>query len=88
MKKTVAVTGIGVVSPLGSDVPTLWDNLIHGISGIEPIEELKGLPVTFGGPAKGFDPARYLGPKEIRHMDRYTQMASILRARCIQPMQV
>jgi 3-oxoacyl-[acyl-carrier-protein] synthase II len=75
MKKTVVVTGIGVVSPLGSDVNTLWENLIHGISGIEPIEELKGLPVTFGGPAKGFDPARYLGPKEIRHMDRYTQMA-------------
>jgi 3-oxoacyl-[acyl-carrier-protein] synthase II len=75
MKKTVVVTGIGVVSPLGSDVNTLWENLIHGISGIEPIEELKGLPVTFGGPAKGFDPARYLGPKEIRHMDRYTHMA-------------
>jgi 3-oxoacyl-[acyl-carrier-protein] synthase II len=75
MKKTVVVTGIGVVSPLGSDVDTLWENLIHGISGIEPIEELKGLPVTFGGPAKGFDPARYLGSKEIRHMDRYTQMA-------------
>jgi 3-oxoacyl-[acyl-carrier-protein] synthase II len=75
MKKTVVVTGIGVVSPLGSDVETLWENLIHGISGIEPIEELKGLPITFGGPAKGFDPARYLGPKEIRHMDRYTQMA-------------
>ena len=75
MKKTVVVTGIGVVSPLGSDVNTLWENLIHGISGIEPIEELKGLPVTFGGPAKGFDPARYLSPKELRHMDRYTQMA-------------
>jgi 3-oxoacyl-[acyl-carrier-protein] synthase II len=75
MKKTVVVTGIGVISPLGSDVSTLWENLIHGISGIEHIEELQGLPVTFGGPAKGFDPARYLGPKEIRHMDRYSQMA-------------
>ena len=75
MKKTVAVTGIGVVSPLGSDIKTLWDNLINGISGIEPIEALSGLPATFGGPAKGFDPARILSPKEIRHMDRFTQMA-------------
>ncbi len=75
MKKTVALTGIGVVSPLGSDVKTLWENLVHGISGIEPIEELKGLAVTFGGPAKGFDPSSHLSPKEIRHMDRYTQMA-------------
>ncbi len=75
MKKTVALTGIGVVSPLGSDTKTLWENLIQGISGIEPIEELKGLTVTFGGPASGFDPPQCLSPKEIRHMDRYTQMA-------------
>jgi len=75
MKKTVAITGIGVVSPLGSDVSTLWENLVNGKSGIEPIEELKGLTVTFGGPAFGFDPATYLSPKEIRHMDRYSQMA-------------
>jgi len=75
MKKTVAVTGIGVISPLGCDVHTLWDNLINGISGIEPVEELKDLPVTFGGHARGFDPGRYLGNKEMRHMDRYGQMA-------------
>jgi 3-oxoacyl-[acyl-carrier-protein] synthase II len=75
MKKTVAVTGIGVISPLGCDIHTLWDNLTHGISGIETIEALNGLPVTFGGPARGFDPTRYLGTKEIRHMDRYAQMA-------------
>jgi len=75
MKKTVVVTGIGVVSPLGSDLDTLWGNLILGISGIEPIEQLKGLPVTFGGPARGFDPARHFSPKEIRHTDRFTQMA-------------
>jgi 3-oxoacyl-[acyl-carrier-protein] synthase II len=75
MKKTVAVTGIGVISPLGCDAHTLWDNLINGISGIEPVEELKDLPVTFGGRARGFDPERYLGSKEMRHMDRYGQMA-------------
>jgi len=73
--RKVAVTGLGVVSPLGSDVAGLWDNLIKGTSGIEPIEEFSGLPVTFGGRARGFDPGRYLGPKELRHMDRYSQMA-------------
>ncbi|HPI93659.1 MAG TPA: beta-ketoacyl-ACP synthase II [Deltaproteobacteria bacterium] len=75
MKKRIAVTGIGVISPLGSDCRTLWENLIQGISGIGPIEELSGLPVTFGGRARGFDPSRHLGPKDIRRMDRYTQMA-------------
>lgn len=75
MKRTVAVTGIGVISPLGCDIHTLWDNLTKGNSGIESVEELKDLPVTFGGRARDFDPARYLGNKEMRHMDRYGQMA-------------
>ncbi len=66
---------MGVVSPLGSDTQTLWDNLIQGNSGIVFVEALSELPVTFGGPAKGFDPTRYLGSKELRHMDRYCQMA-------------
>ncbi|HNR50827.1 MAG: beta-ketoacyl-ACP synthase II [Bacteriovoracaceae bacterium] len=73
--RRVAVTGLGVVSPLGSDIGTLWDNLIQGKSGIVPIEEFSDLPVTFGGRAQGFDPSRYLGQKELRHMDRYAQMA-------------
>jgi 3-oxoacyl-[acyl-carrier-protein] synthase II len=77
MKKKVAVTGLGIVSSLGSDIPTLWDNLIHGISGIETINEFSDLPVTFGGPAKCFDPSRYLGSKEMRHLDRYAQMAVV-----------
>lgn len=73
--KQVAITGIGVVSPLGSDTRTLWDNLVQGKSGIESIQDFSELPVTFGGRAVGFDPGRYLGNKELRHMDRYSQMA-------------
>jgi 3-oxoacyl-[acyl-carrier-protein] synthase II len=73
--RKVAVTGFGVVSPLGCDAATLWNGLVEGKSGIEPIDELSGLPVTFGGPARDFDPSRYLGSKELRHMDRYSQMA-------------
>jgi 3-oxoacyl-[acyl-carrier-protein] synthase II len=65
---------MGVVSPLGSDIQTFWDNLIQGKSGIEHVQELSELPVTFGGKASGFDPERYLGNKELRHMDRYAQM--------------
>jgi len=73
--ESVVITGMGVVSPLGSDLETLWDNLIQGRSGIEDIAVFKDLPVTMGGPAKGFDPARYLGAKDMRHLDRYSQMA-------------
>ncbi|HHO76768.1 MAG TPA: beta-ketoacyl-[acyl-carrier-protein] synthase II, partial [Deltaproteobacteria bacterium] len=71
----IAITGIGVVSPLGSDIATLWDNLIQAKSGVVPVEDFAGLPVTFGGPARDFDPSRYMGSKEQRHLDRYSQMA-------------
>jgi len=71
----VAITGIGVVSPLGSDIVTLWDNLIQGNSGIVSVEDFEDLPVTFGGVARDFDPSRHLGSKEMRHLDRYSQMA-------------
>jgi len=73
--KKIAITGLGVVSPLGSDIQELWDNLIEAQSGIESIDAFADYPVTFGGPAKGFDPSRYLGKKELRHIDRYSQMA-------------
>ncbi len=73
----IAVTGMGVVSPLGSNIPTLWNNLTQGISGIQTLDTLAGLPVTMGGPAQGFDPARFLGAKELRQTDRYAQMALI-----------
>ncbi|HDP25892.1 MAG TPA: beta-ketoacyl-[acyl-carrier-protein] synthase II [Deltaproteobacteria bacterium] len=73
--KQVAVTGFGVVSPLGSDIHSFWEHLIHGRSGITSIPSFEELPVRFGGPAKGFDPSVHLSGKELRHTDRFTQMA-------------
>ena len=52
---------MGVVSPLGSDIQTFWDNLLLGKSGISHVQEFSDLPVTFGGKASGFDPERHLG---------------------------
>jgi len=74
---SVVVTGIGVVSPLGSDISSVWENLIKGVSGIERIDEFNGLPVSIGGKARGFDPAKHLSPREIRHQDRFSQMALV-----------
>lgn len=71
----VAVTGIGVVSPLGCELETVWSNLTQGVSGITTLPALEGLPVTFGGQARGFCPENYIEPKELRHLDRYAQMA-------------
>jgi len=73
--ESVVITGMGIVSPLGSDCVTLWRNLVDGASGIKSIPGLNDLTVTMGGPAHGFDPTRYLAAKELRHLDRYCQMA-------------
>lgn len=73
----IAVTGIGVVSPLGCKREILWNNLLQGKSGIETIESLQDLPVSFGGPAKDFDPTAYVSSKELRHLDRFSQMALV-----------
>ena len=73
--ESVVITGMGVVSPLGSTCESLWSNLVDGASGIKNIPEFNDLTVTMGGPAHGFDPTRYLGAKELRHLDRYCQMA-------------
>lgn len=70
----IAITGMGVVSSLGCDPQTLWNNITRGKTGIGPIEEFDGLPVTFGGRALDFDPTSHLTPRELRHLDRYAQM--------------
>ncbi len=73
----VVVTGIGVLSPLGLDLETTWQGLIAGKSGIGPVTQFdaEGYDVTFAGEIKDFDPVQYVGRKEARRMDRFSQIA-------------
>lgn len=74
----VVVTGMGVISPSGNDVPTFWSNIVAGRCGIVPIGEFEdsGLPVHVAGVVKDFDPLQFgMTPKEARHSDRFSQMA-------------
>ena len=61
MEKRVVVTGLGLVTPIGNDVPTFWDNLIHGVCGIDFITDFptEDLAVKIGGKLKDFDPLQY-----------------------------
>ncbi len=70
----IAITGMGVVSPLGSTIEELWNGVSSGRSGIAKIDFLEGLPVTFGGLALSFNPSKYLGNKDSGRLDRYAQM--------------
>ena len=77
MKRRVAVTGLGLVSPLGNTVPATWDAMVAGRSGAGPITRFdpKELPVKFACEVKGFDPGAYLEKKEIRRYYLFTQFA-------------
>ena len=75
--RRVVVTGMGVISPVGLDVPTMWGNLIAGNSGIRTITlfDPEGFDVRIAGEAWGFDPINYLQAKEARRTDRFSQFA-------------
>ncbi len=72
-KRRVVVTGLGIVSPVGSTIESAWENILAGKSGIGPITrfDVSAFPVRFGGAVQGFDPEKYLSAKELRKMDPF-----------------
>ena len=72
-KRRVVVTGLGIVSPVGSTVPSAWDAILSGQSGIGPITrfDVSAFPVRFGGEVSGFDIDQYITPKDARRMDPF-----------------
>ena len=78
MEKRVVITGMGIVSCVGNNVPDFWDSLKAGRCGIEIIEEYAsmGLPVMIGGRLKDFHPEDYGMEKPfIRKQDPFTIFA-------------
>ncbi|MGB3086946.1 MAG: beta-ketoacyl-ACP synthase II [Phycisphaerae bacterium] len=77
MRRRVLVTGLGLVTSLASDVKLFWKRLLAGESGISRIEhfDTAGFPVQIAGEVKDFDPTAYLPKHEVRHLDRFSQMA-------------
>jgi beta-ketoacyl-acyl-carrier-protein synthase II len=75
--KRVVITGMGVISPVGLDTATMWENVVAGRSGIGPITlfDTSSYDVHIAGEAHGFDPIRYMPSRDARRMDRYTQFA-------------
>src|SRR6266508_4080574 len=75
--RRVAVTGVGLVSPLGIGNKENWDALLSGRSGIGPITRFDASPFTarIAGEVKGFDPSLYIEKKEIKKMDIFIHFA-------------
>ncbi|MGN6553448.1 MAG: beta-ketoacyl-ACP synthase II [Verrucomicrobiota bacterium] len=74
--RRVVITGLGLVSPLGNDVDTFWNNLITGQCGIDRITAFDATPfdTQIAAQVKNFDPnPAFPSPKEVRRTDRYSQ---------------
>jgi len=76
-QRRVVVTGMGVISPVGLTVSSLWEALISGKSGVNYISHFDPAPfeTKFAAEVKGFDPLAYVNRKEAHRMDRFTQFA-------------
>jgi 3-oxoacyl-[acyl-carrier-protein] synthase II len=74
-KRRVVVTGLGIVSPVGSQVAEAWDNVVNGRSYIGPITrfDVSAYPTRFAGDVRGFNVEDYLPAKEARRMDPFLQ---------------
>ncbi len=72
-KRRVVVTGLGMLSPVGNNVKTSWENILAGKSGIGPIEnfDVSDFTVRFGGAVKDFDISTIMSSKDARKMDPF-----------------
>ncbi|HSC08176.1 MAG TPA: beta-ketoacyl-ACP synthase II [Steroidobacteraceae bacterium] len=72
-RRRVVVTGLGIVSPVGSTVASAWEAICAGRSGIGPITrfDVSAFATRFGGSVQGFQIEDYLTPKEARKMDPF-----------------
>jgi len=73
MKRRVVVTGLGIISPVGNDVPTAWANILAGKSGIGPITHFDAstFPTRIAGEIRDFDPAQFVAAKDVKKMDPF-----------------
>jgi len=73
VKRRVVITGLGIVSPVGNDIDSAWDNIVNGRSGIGRITRFdpSAFNAQIAGEVKGFDVTQYMSAKEAKQMDTF-----------------
>jgi 3-oxoacyl-[acyl-carrier-protein] synthase II len=82
MTRRVAITGLGVISPIGIGVSRFWDAALEGRSGIAAVQEFDGLPLEayrsrVAGQVQDFEPTASLDPVQAERLDRFAQFALV-----------
>jgi 3-oxoacyl-[acyl-carrier-protein] synthase II len=77
MKRRVVVTGVGAVTPLGSNVETTWNNIKNGVSGVGPLTRVNAeeFPAKVAAEIRDFNVEDFIDKKDARKMDRFTHYA-------------
>ncbi|MGL4372462.1 MAG: beta-ketoacyl-ACP synthase II, partial [Turicibacter sp.] len=78
-KRRVVITGLGAVSPIGNDVLSMWNNVKNGVCGIDEIThfDTTNFKVKLAAEIKDLNIEEYLGKKEAKRLDRFSQLAMI-----------
>ena len=84
--RRVVVTGLGAITPVGNDLPTTWQNLVAGQSGVDCITryDTSAFKVHIAAEVKDFDPSLHIDAKTLKHMDRNAQLAVVAAAEAVQ----
>lgn len=83
--RRVVVTGLGMLSPLGNDVPSTWEGIQAGRSGIGPIDrfDAEGFSTRIGGAIRNLELGDYLSPKQARKLDAFLQYGLIAASQAV-----
>ncbi len=78
-ERRVVVTGMAAITPVGLTYTESWDHILNGHSGISSITQFdaRGHDVTIAGEVKGFDAQKWIDPKNLRKMERFSQLAVV-----------
>ncbi|MCL5290789.1 MAG: beta-ketoacyl-ACP synthase II [Firmicutes bacterium] len=86
MQKRVVISGLGIISPVGSGLEVFWASLLNGVPGIKNITRYDptGFSTKIAGEVVDFEPANYFDKKEARRLDRFAQFALAATGMAIQ----
>ena len=84
-KRKVAVTGLGLVTPVGADVDESWTSIVAGVSGARAIDSFDtgAYATRFSASVRGFDPAAWFPSKEVKKMDLFVQYGIAASAQAV-----
>ena len=83
--RRVVITGLGLLSPVGNEVESSWNNLLSGMNPVKPIQyfNTSDHATKFASSLPSFEPEKYLDKKEIRRLDKFIQYGVAASHECI-----